>query len=304
MRKIIITLIATIVLIAPFEKVTAQSLGSTNSEIVYANFPTVNILTGVNTRLSLGFWQFEFFFQAGLYGQIFEERITIETTRTETWWSEYSSVWQSGFYLPRFVLMEIFNAGIKFRVTDRDCIVFGVRARMEELNVRNIPGWWYFYLGYIRRENLSQRMNVELRALLNPGWSRLRDLGALWCFESGVGIVYGIVNLGVALNYEIFNNFNLAMQLGYSRKFSVVHHRNSLPITLDNVFTRNIVDFSIGIHYHIPLVGWQPQQPIPPRPPRQRVTPHQRALPCPPGQMRHLRSWDRPSSVFNHPSGR
>jgi len=40
------------------------------------------------------------------------------------------------------------------------------------------------------------------------------------------------------------------------------------------------------------------------RTPRQQVSPRHRALPCPPGQMRHQRSWDRPSSVFNHPSGR
>ena len=40
------------------------------------------------------------------------------------------------------------------------------------------------------------------------------------------------------------------------------------------------------------------------RTPRQQVSPRHRALPCPPGQMRHQRSWDRPSSVFNHPTAR
>jgi len=35
-----------------------------------------------------------------------------------------------------------------------------------------------------------------------------------------------------------------------------------------------------------------------------RASPRNRALPCPPGQMRHNRSWDRPSPIFNHPSAR
>jgi len=37
---------------------------------------------------------------------------------------------------------------------------------------------------------------------------------------------------------------------------------------------------------------------------RPQVSPRHRALPCPPGQMRHNRSWDRPTSVFNHPTAR
>ena len=37
---------------------------------------------------------------------------------------------------------------------------------------------------------------------------------------------------------------------------------------------------------------------------QRQARPAHRGLPCPPGQMRHNRSWDRPSPIFNHPTGR
>jgi len=97
------------------------------------------------------------------------------------------------------------------------------------------------------------------------------------------------VLVGLKYSRQLNNNLKATFQLRYSNGiFHSDGHTHDFNV-------------SFGIHRQF---GGQPQQPIPPRQPRQRVAPHQRALPCPPGQMRHNRSWDRPSSVFNHPTGR
>jgi len=285
MRKVIIAIIATIFLIAPFEKAQGQAF-------IYPDFPTTNIHTGVNTRLSLGIWRFEPFVELGFYFQVFEERMTMESTWVD--WSGIPHFWRDEFYSQRFAPMDIFNIGIKFRITDRDRIVFGSRENGLRLLSRGVFATWeYVYLGYMRRESLSERMNIELSVLFSP------ETSALW--HPTVTRSSSAVTFGVKLRYEIFNNFNLAMRLMYLRRFNVSLPDDLVVVSPNNTFTQNIVDFSIGIHYHIQFGSQQPQQ-IAQRPPRQRVSPHQRALPCPPGQMRHLRSWDRPSSVFNHPT--
>jgi len=55
MRKIIITLIATIVLVAIFEKAKGQA------EIISVDFPTTNATVGANLGLSISIWRLELF---------------------------------------------------------------------------------------------------------------------------------------------------------------------------------------------------------------------------------------------------
>ena len=292
MKKTIITIVTTIVLITSFEKAKGQDW-----EVVSADFPTINILTGANARLSFGLGRFEIFGQIGQYLKLFEEQMTMERLRCTL---DVCSIEERHLSL-RFA--NAVNGGAIFRVTDRNLVILGYTIclhRYLRLNVGSQFG--YIYLGYIRRENLSQRMDIELSALLTPpAWWFLGNVSgsARWG-------AYGVVTAGARLSYEVFSNFHLTMQLAYSRKFSVKTERwlrNRLVVpNPDDIITRNLIDFSIGVHYHIPIFGGQQQAQQ--RPPRQRVAPHQRALPCPPGQMRHLRSWDRPSSVFNHPTAR
>jgi len=288
MRKIIITIIAIIFLIASLEKVKGQS----QTVITSADFPTINVLTGVNAKISLGLWRFEPFVQYGIYLQMFEERMTTEIFSNET------SVSQNEYYSPKFSGRAVFDFGTKFRITNRNRIKIGIAIGYYGF----IP-WDRFYLGYIHKVNLSQRISLDLSIQYGFDWLDLRRGWSYWRNSGQTGIAnYQFVSFRTRLNYEIFRNLNLNVQLGYTRRYNVRYAWTEDVV--ESVLTRNFINFSIGIHYHIPLVGGQPQQPIPPRPPRQRVAPHQRALPCPPGQMRHLRSWDRPSSVFNHPSGR
>ena len=315
MRKIIITVIATIVLIAPFEKTKGQE--QWEYRVVSADFPTTNILTGATGKLSLRLWRFEPFVQFGAYLQMFEERMTTETWHyTQNWippqnpWGNPEYYWDWGLFLrdeihsPRFQSMATYNIGVKFRVTDRDRIMLGFTSNNFGGNLYRLS-FYDLYLGYIRRENLSQRLSVELSALFaSPSWGGIM-VEESWGFSRfRHSFVYGFVAVGAGLNYEIFPNLKLGVQLKYTRRFDVrfFDFERSKNTSGERLLTRNLLDFSIGIHYHIPIFGGQQQAQQ--RQPRQRVAPHQRALPCPPGQMRHNRSWDRPSSVFNHPSGR
>ena len=124
------------------------------------------------------------------------------------------------------------------------------------------------------------------------------------------------IRLGAKFRYSISSNFKIEAGVAYLHKqdtrFSIRSNefeamsRGELVDFFEigySLITPHIIKASIGIHYRIPIRRWETQQAVQ-RQPRQRVAPHQRALPCPPGQMRHNRSWDRPPSVFNHPSGR
>ena len=292
MRKIIITVIATIFMIAPFEKVVAE-------RIISSNNPTVNVLPGGSVKLSFGpvgpigilafplipvatfvevpfippsFRRFEPFAELTSQWRLFDESITIETSVGTAEERNLSEL--------RFILVGLL--GTDFRITDKNYLRLGVGSAF-----RGYGGTGFLFMaGYVRKQNLSERTTVDLQALL-VGGTQSRFL----LHTSG----YAGVMLGARLNYELFSNFRVGVQLGYTGFFSIILPHYATVST--DAITRNFIDLTVGIHYHI---GRGQQQ----RPPRQRVAPHQRALPCPPGQMRHGRSWDRPSSVFNHPSGR
>ena len=310
MRKIIITFIATIVLIATFEKAKGQR--TTQAVATSANFPTVNVLTGVNAKISFGIWRFEPFIQYRVHLQMLEERITIETMTIESWGGvEHSTVTH---YSSRFDNGSILNFGMRFRITDNDRVKIGHKSSGHNSFSRlGSQFWMESYLGYIRKINLSQRKSLELSASHALNWRPLIPDRGLYKRSnghvnfSGYRFEYLFVSIFGRLNYEIARNLNLNVQLSYTRRYRVrdeiVAHVGGW--TMENIsgerfITRNIIDFSVGIHYHFGGQQQQAQQ----RPPRKRVAPHQRALPCPPGQMRRNRSWDRPSSVFNHPSAR
>ena len=321
MRKIIITVIATIVLTASFEK--AKGQWQEQTVITSADFPTVNVLTGVNTKLSVGIWRFDVFAQIGGYLQMFEERMMMEGA----WLGEDGTLRfsRNEFHSPRFERTAILDYGIGFRVTDRHRVKIGLMGMPFKIIMTNamlgsIQGitnaspdgivqqlydrghdWRKFYLRYSYGINLSQRVRLDLNVQYGTTFENGSDT---WARFGSYNILFQHISFGTKLSYEIARNLKLNARLRYTRRYSVrgVSWRPLIE-NIESIFTRNLVDFSIGIHYHIPIFGVQHQQ-AQPRPPRQRVAPHQRALPCPPGQMRHGRSWDRPSSVFNHPKAR
>jgi len=281
MRKIIITVIATIFLIAPFEKAKGQEIT-----------PSVNIRTYACVKLSFRLWRFEPFVQVGLGLQFFEERRTSEATedgRSTTMMVDHAQ---------RFQRRAIFNGGLNFRITDNNRVKLGGRYLGRTWSSDEA----YLYLGYTHKLNLSQRVSLDLYVLhtlvgyINMGWA-IGGAGGYLTVHHHVAFV------GSRLNYEIIPNLKLSAQLEYKRRhsFSSSVRGAGERIIRGYMPTPNLINFSIGVHYHF---GRRQQQQAQQRPPRQRVAPHQRALPCPPGQMRHLRSWDRPSSVFNHPTAR
>ena len=269
MRKIIITFIATIILVTPFEKAQGQSL---ESQII-ANSPTVNILTGVNAKISFGLWRLEPFVQIGRHLQMFEERMYVEG------WGFISES-----YSPRFASGTIANTGMRFRITDNDRIKIGYLGVLSN-SLRSRFGdqvWEQFYLGYIRRVNLSQRMSLDLSVSHTSDWFHLLlDLPHHATFFQPAGVShfrfsdftsrsfsYHSASIGAKLNFEVIRNLRLYGQLNYTRRYSV----ESLGVPAsDGVLTRNLLEFTIGIHYH--LARGRAETAIRQRQPRQRVAP-------------------------------
>jgi len=304
MKKIIITVIATIVLIAPFKNARGQS----HTQRSYTHYnPAVNVLIGVNAKISFGIWRFEPFFQVGGHWQMFEERMTSEM------WNNFAE-FHSEFRSPRFEGRSILDFGMALRITDRNRVKAGTVATVSRMGsiqhyyenginkqyFNRGLNWTQYYLAYIHRINLSQRVYLNLNVQYGVGWTRWRlpletfPYGTLFRY---VGTPYHLFGFATQLNYAIFSYLKLNVQLGYTRRYDT---RNSLP-TVEGTRppNANLLDFSVGVHLYV-----RRHQQTAPRTPRPQVSPRHRMLPCPPGQMRHGRSWDRPPSVFNHPTRR
>jgi len=239
MRKIIIPLIATIVLIATFEKAKGQD-GWTS-----ADFPTINVLTGLNANLSFGIWRFEPFLKVGGYLQMFEESTTTERTRASSW--SDMLIQQDEFYSSRF--LAIFDFGTKFMITDRNRIEIG--WIMTDGVRLGFGTWWQqFYLGYIHRVNLSHRVSLDFNVRYGFNWLDVWFDSSYWrspgrASGENYDVSYQFASLGARLNYEIFRNLNLNVQLGYTRRYNVRYAWTEDII--ESVLTRNLINFSIGI---------------------------------------------------------
>ena len=266
MRKIIITVIAIFFLTAPFEKAKGQ-------QTIIHNSPSVNTHMGANVGLSFWIWRFEIFSpQVGSGFLLFEDKMVAGLDGDGMDFQLFRNTFSLRL------------AYLGFKVTERDIIRFGMHGKG---NFSHFAGYLnHFFLEYVRSHGLSQRTSLDFSM-----GSIIADVGTYYR-----SFMYAGMEAGVRWNYEIIPNLNFGVQLRYIGLLWV----DNVPLGTSP--TRNFIDFSVGLHYNIQLI--RRQQQTPQRPPRQRVTPHQRALPCPPGQMRHLRSWDRPSSVFNHPTAR
>jgi len=174
MRKIIITIITTIVLVAPFERLDARTYtivhdwgGNRRYTFEFSsNVPTLNILTGAHGKISLGgIWRFYPFIQVAPYLQWREKNIRASQK------GEYRGFFEWGYSVQRFwigsrryteyhspkrSLNTIFSAlpkiGFEFRISNRNFI----RASA------NIGS--YFSAEYIRRKRVSQRLSIDLSA--------------------------------------------------------------------------------------------------------------------------------------------
>jgi len=281
MRK---TIIAIIVLIASFEKAKGQEWWGT----IDYHSPAVNVFVGANAGFSLWIWRFEVAFgQLGHGLMLFEDK-RIRSTENHIH-IDTIGLARNMWNLRGGALIW----GIGFKITERDIIRIGMDQR-EHISTewRHGRGLGVFF-EYVHRRNLSQRTSLDL------------SLGGIVTIRSWE---YSGVEVAVRWNYELLPNLTFGIRLGYQGMFFAPN----TPWWSETGFmyswsgTRNFIDFTVGLHYNIQILNpFSTNDRVrTSRPPRQRVAPHQRALPCPPGQMRHNRSWDRPSSVFNHPSGR
>jgi len=257
MKKIIITLAIAIMLVL-FQKAKGQTPTTTR-------YPDVNVLIGADLRLSFRLWRFEPFIQLGGSTQLFQERITEKLT---------VGIWdmESKYNSRKFVNTFRGPGGIKFRITENDRIkyrldvpmivragtftnYFGVEFFLRRILVQN-------NLGYVRKQRLTERINMDLYVLHTFGSYR---------YSHGVGRPeqgdFLALTIGSRLNFEIISNLSLGVQLEYARRYRIQSENTFFE---ESILIRNIIDFSIGIHYHF---GGRQQQQVPQRPPRQRVAP-------------------------------
>jgi len=181
MRKIIITVIATIVLIAPFEKAKGQTyvivrdfynfLGIQTIEFS-SNVPTFNVLTGAHSKISLGrIWRFYPFIQFAPYFQWREQSISGSAKHERRNYFSYGypqvRLWTSrrrSFETHPSRFSSVFKYGFDFRITDRNF----VRLSGES----NITGnhFTHFSIEYVRREQISQRISMDLSVGFIPNF--------------------------------------------------------------------------------------------------------------------------------------
>ena len=307
MKKTIAITVVAIFLIIPLEKVKGQS----STVITSAESPSVNVLTGVHAKLSVGHFgiigmllpiplsffefpiepqwlrRFEWFVELRPQWQLFDQKMTTET-------SSWDGVENREYNSHRFIALGSY--GFDVRIIGNNYLRSGASGAI--INQRAVLRG--ARLGYVRKQNLSERARIDLSALLVIEYQDLLfppsgdDINPFF-------ISYNGLMFSARFNYEIARNLSVGVHLGYTRRFSTwASVENVEAITIPN-----LIDFSVGLHYHIyPRQIGRRSAETNHRPRQQRVSPHQRALPCPPGQVRHQRSWDRPPSIFNHPSGR
>jgi len=274
MKKIIITFITTIVLIAPFEKTKGQTITSTS-------FPRANATIGATAGVSLSIWRLELFLvpsfgliQIGYGLQLFEERMTIE----DSWGVSYE------YYLPRFSGMMNFRLGyLGFKITGRDI----VRAGISLVGNQNERMFYDAFLEYVHTRCLSQRTSLDLST--GVGYSHASMSSIRPRSEIGFGVSYIAIEFGGRLNFEILRNLNFGIRLGYTARFVSDVRGVENPEMFRSNFTRNFLDISVGLHYRIHILSPFAMGC------RQNVRRQ---------QMQNQRSWGRPSPVFNHPTRR
>jgi len=316
MRKTIITIIATIVMVANVQGQRPQPPADMPHEIretISSSLPRTQFITGTHMQVSIPMGRFEPFVKAGVGVRLNSQSLMVKHHHNITFSTRYGNLdrvtWGYGrkdtltLNNPMFTRVLSARYGAKFSVNDNNIIKAGMFINNGG---ENFSG----FIGYIRRENFSPRTSLDLWTMLQSGAHsdegevrqrffttnatgdgfRLRHASEDRGQVSG-GIVLGL-EAGANLRYRITDRLHLSL------RGSIAHGRKFGEGVLPELANQTRVQASIGLEARF---GANVPQ-LAPR--QQRVRPTHRALPCPPGQMRHQRSWDRPSSVFNHPSGR
>jgi len=330
MRKIIITIIVTILTVGNIqgqmsEWIAGDHITASNAWrekfSVDENLPNFQSFVGGSAKISANIWRFNPFIKLGqsigLTSGGVEIRYIFETNheglpfnRPDNSWVRRNDMNLSTSNEARRRLTTL-TMGTDFRFANNSYVRFSADLR-NSLVANSI------YAGLLRRQQIAQGTWIDIglgykqgrRTIVGP----LLDIDRVEGFSVfSKSFDFRAVQAGLQLRQRVIENLYVTAGVSFKNKFETNDEMGDvveslrpqgipdrLPLPEVSV-VKNALKFSIGIHKNFPIrVQNQPRQ----IQPRQRVAPHQRALPCPPGQMRHVRSWDRPSSVFNHPSGR
>ena len=263
---------------------THNASGQTGTVSEWYDFPTTSVFAGINFSASLNrLWRLGPFVEMGQHAQFSRG----EWYRRIDWSNGVSSL--SHYNPSLFTRSTNLRFGTDVQLTASDHIRFVCHYRLPLAGGRIRADEFVFLLGYVRKQNLTQRMSLDLSILYGIlGSQRLmnNDNVAL------AGYNFTSIETGLMLNFSITENLNLNFGVRYLTKLSDTDR----SLAIENVdLTRNIITAFVGLHYRIQL-------PVNDMQPRQRVAPRHRALPCPPNQQIRQRHWDRPPTEFNHPS--
>jgi len=293
------------------------------------NLPNLQSFVGGHAKVSAtNLWRFNIFFKLGqsigMTSGGFDIDYVMESNeggfpfmRPEDEWRlrEEISMSTAGEIRQRVSTMTI---GVDFRVINNNYIRFSADL-VNSLTANSI------YAGLLRRQQIAQGTWIDIALGYTQGRRMVGGTGVRVSPQTGETIGtnfnkafdFQAVQAGLQLRQRIIDNLYLAAGVFFKNKFEINNQdrvtnvledfrpETSLPrdqIVLPEVgVVKKTLSFSVGVHKVFPI---RPSAPTMNFQNNQRRRATFQAMPCPPNQMRHGRSWDRPSSVFNHPTGR
>ena len=330
MRKIIITFIATTLMLGNVNDVQGQSgewavfdgwwSALRNKTLFESNFPASQVFINAYAKASFSIGRFQPFIKIGQSFGMNESSFSLrhieevnfggyyQNRPNHMWepWAEAELSHSSGSLARSTPL----TAGLDFRV---------VGSNFVRLSATTQSGDRSFHTGLLRRQHLSPNMELDIMAGLTSGsqtvqvnshlyniYGRINDPDQSFDFQT----IFG----GLKLRKNIARGLSIEAGIGFKHKLNassiemqesldMIRRQESENVLIPSIsLPNNTLTLSVGIHKQ--FGDRQVQQPSPQA--RPRVAPIPRHRQVQPQHCPHMRqrSWDRPSSVFNHPTTR
>ena len=329
MRKIIITVIATILMVSEAQGQVFPGFDGRlkweASSVDGKNFPGTNFSLGIDGKVSAQIWRAEPFLRSSFHAQVLEENMSLShwTNVYESPWTKFYGTGKSNFGSGSLPIVWANTFGLDFRVVGNNFIRIQTQGRGVSGSLNANRRGRVNSVGITRRQPLGDNTSLDFHLLHGRGGDNFsgQSVFSLYAlYQDGSRMVEtdrretesvpvvlhnNITEAGATLRHDIGRNIALTASATFTNTTTRSGGLTVPEVDLDEDFTgmsRNLFTVSVGVHKTLQI--GTPQVEVQRRD-RRRTT--FQAMPCPGNQMnrmRHNRSWDRPSSVFNHPSGR